>query len=84
VPYPGEARGRGSQTGNQKPHNLKNLPNQPTRLDTIEIEQSKQNATQAVAFSFWLTRRLAGIPKPGFSQAGVDSLYFMPSLAILF
>jgi hypothetical protein len=31
----------------------KNLPNQPTQLATIETEQTNQNATKAVAFSFW-------------------------------
>jgi hypothetical protein len=35
------------------------LPNQPTQFATIEIEQTKQNATKPVAFSFCLTRRLA-------------------------
>jgi hypothetical protein len=60
----------GFQTGNQKAHKRRNLPNQPTQLDTIEIEPSKQNATKAVAFSFFglaglLTFRSWAYPKRG-------------------
>jgi hypothetical protein len=52
VPHLSEARVGFSQTRNPNHTAAKNLPNHPTQFATIEIEQTNQNATKPVAFSF--------------------------------